>query len=702
MDKKALIQALLWATVAFLLYMAIAQRLLGPPQADRPAPPAATQPGPATTTSGPASGPAATGSTTGPAIGESRESPEYRAEGSDEDEPAVIAIGNVDNAEESPYRMRLELTSRGAAIESATVTDFAESVGESERYRLLAPQRDADGGPLFSLAVENVNINGHDVGKLGSLADAKWGVPEDPGEGQESAAFAINVVDADGKPTLRLTRAYRLEPQPVDKGRYDVSVDQTVENLTDQTLNITLTERGPVGIRQEYSRADSRYVYSAVVSPDDPNTANVDGTQFKNIGGADDKMQILFKRQEGSRFWWLGAGNKYFSCVIVPLTTQGQEGPDYVEEVQGVDLDGNVATAGDVTARLVSGFALSPGASRQFVRQCYIGPNDKKAFTRQSNPDYVRRGFPRIIALQYGWCAFGWLTDAMILFLDGLYRVVRNYGVAIIILVLVVRVLLHPVTKKGQVNMVRMQERMGKLQPKIEQVKERFGNDKARLQQETMKLYQEEGINPATSMLSSCLPMFIQMPIWIALYTSLSNNIHMRHEPFFLWIHDLTAPDALITFSRCYKIPLLGALTGEICEFNLLPILMGITMYLQQKLMPKPKPPPQAAKSPQMDQAAQMQKMMPIMSVFFVLILYAMPSGLNLYIMTSSLFGMIEQRRIRQHIKEAKEKSKQDLPLPARSKGPAPPKKPSWFVQKFQELQKQAEEAQRVKSRRKR
>jgi YidC/Oxa1 family membrane protein insertase len=247
--------------------------------------------------------------------------------------------------------------------------------------------------------------------------------------------------------------------------------------------------------------------------------------------------------------------------------------------------------------------------------------------------------------------------------------------------------------------MVRMQERMGKLQPKMEQLKERYGNDKAKLQQETMKLYQEEGINPATSMFSSCLPMLIQMPIWIALYTSLSNNIRMRHEPFILWIHDLTAPDALIEFARPHHIPLLSTLMGGPVEaLNLLPILLVITMYAQQKLMPKASKPKDSGSNPQMDQAAQMQKMMPIMSVFFGIILYNMPSGLNLYIMSSTLFGTIEQWRIRKHIKQRKERGEQES---VHDTGPSKPKQPGWFTRRIRELQKQAELAQQVRSHRK-
>jgi len=687
-DRKAFIQALLWATAAFAIWVVVAQRIL-------PTRPAVTRPADAGAWSAPSSttGPAATAPTS---RAEMAPAGAYRAVGTDE--PASIAMGNVADAKDSPYRMHLELSGRGAAIESAGMTDYAETVNGRERYRLLAPVSGAGGREQLSLAVENVSINGQDV----RLVDVNWRAVRSEDASGQTATFEVDLVDENGAAAVRLRRIYRLAPQPVDTTRRDLRIDWTVENLTDQPHEVRLTERGPVGIPQAYSRAEDRYIYAAVSLPTETQTARVDPKLFSKVSGANEKREILYKRGAPEKFWWLGAGNKYFSCILVPVAPDGTDRPEYVEQADAVDLDGDALTSGDVTTRLVSRLDVPPRTSRSAGVDCYLGPNDKKAFARPANADYVRRDYRRIIAVQYGSCTFGWLTDAMVLLLDGLEKVVGNYGVAIIILVLIVRLILHPITKKGQVNMVRMQERMGKLQPKIEQLKERFGNDRGRLQQETMKLYKEEGVNPATSMAGSCLPMAIQMPVWIALYTSLSNNIEMRHRGFVLWIHDLTAPDAMIPFAGTYHVPLLSKLTGEISALNLLPILMAISMYLQQKLTPKPQPPAQsgrAAPNPQMDQAAQMQKMMPLMSIFFALICYAMPSGLNLYIMTSSLLGALEQHVIRKHLKKVKEKGLATGPPPDPLRDPARP--PSWLARKFHAIQKQADDAQRLGGKRK-
>jgi YidC/Oxa1 family membrane protein insertase len=264
---------------------------------------------------------------------------------------------------------------------------------------------------------------------------------------------------------------------------------------------------------------------------------------------------------------------------------------------------------------------------------------------------------------------------------------VRDYGVAIIILVLIVRALLHPITKKGQVNMVRMQHRMSELAPKIEEIKRKYANDKVRMNQEMMKL----NINPAGQFLT-CLPMFLQLPVWAGLWVSLSTNVLMRHEGFlFTWIRDLTVPDNLIPFSSAFVVPIFG---WEIHGFNLLPILVTAAMYIQMKAQPKPKPNPNMTQQ-QREQQEAMQRMMPIMNVMMLLLFYNAPSGLNLYILSSSLIGALEQHVIRKHIKEREEAGtlhKPARPVDAKALEQRRDGQPGWF----ERLQKMADQAQKT------
>jgi YidC/Oxa1 family membrane protein insertase len=206
-----------------------------------------------------------------------------------------------------------------------------------------------------------------------------------------------------------------------------------------------------------------------------------------------------------------------------------------------------------------------------------------------------------------------------------------------------------------------------------------------------MKLYREHGINPASQFLT-CLPMVIQMPIWVALWISLSNNILMRHQPFhFTWVEDLTAPDALYTFTAPITVPIVG---WSLPAFNLLPILLSISMYVQMKLQPRPKPNPNMTDQ-QRQQQEMMQKMGPMMSIMMLFIFYTAPSGLNLYIMCSSLFGAIEQWRIRKHVREREEAG--TLHKPARTQDK--PRKPGKFSF-IARLQQMAENAQKSQARR--
>ncbi len=402
---------------------------------------------------------------------------------------------------------------------------------------------------------------------------------------------------------------------------------------------------------------------------------------------------FISKLGEDRRFVWLANANTYFTCTIAPQSVKGEDAPRYIAAASVIDLDGLAETMEDVTGRLVTVVqAVQPGDSVSYPASLFVGEKDADSF--RGVDEYAARNYYDQISIGFGSCTFTFLVEFMVWLLEALHYVLRDYGLAIVALVLIVRTLLHPITKKGQVNMVRMQTKMGEFSPKLEELKKKFANDKARLQQETMKLYREENINPA-GQLFTCLPMALQMPIWVALFLSLSNNIGMRHQGaiFLPWVDDLTAQDALIPFANPLTIPLLG---WHIYSFNLLPPLVALFMYIQQKTQPKPEPNPNASPE-QRQQQEMMQKMMPMMSIMMLVIFYNMPSGLNLYIMFSSVFGWIEQKRIRAHIKEQKEAGTFAKPKPKPDEAQkSRPGKPSFF----QKLQAMAEEAQKKQAKR--
>jgi YidC/Oxa1 family membrane protein insertase len=247
----------------------------------------------------------------------------------------------------------------------------------------------------------------------------------------------------------------------------------------------------------------------------------------------------------------------------------------------------------------------------------------------------------------------------MVWIMDVAHKVIPDWGIAIIILVIIVRVLLHPLTKYGQVHMLRFSEAMKTLGPKMKALQEKFKDDKAAQAQAMQALYAQEKVSPAGPMLG-CLPMVIQMPIWVALYYGISHSIELRHEPFWpvywltryvssTWMADLSAPDQLIFWGGNFTLPLIGSLfqMGPIQALNVLPFGMGFFMYLNQKLMPQA-----SAPGANPEQEATQRVMLKVMPWFFAFIMYNMPSGLNLYIMTSMAIGVVEQKRIRRHFYE--------------------------------------------------
>ncbi len=588
--------------------------------------------------------------------------------------------------EAEAYRTKLVLSNVGASVESAFLTDHAAHLRQPDRYPLLSPVKRTNGAAYRSFTVDKINIDGADL----ALGDKRWhceGVTAfkiGDEEGQV-ARFQLDLQRGD-QPALRLTRTLRLPMQPTKLGRHDLYSDLTAASLDNQPHNVILTYRGGVGIPMDPTR-DDRVIDAGVQAEPGRITVTRKVPADAAKAGKPVPLFVPTPAQPSQKLSWAATGNTYFTCTLAPLAADGKSPAPYLSEVSALDADADPATTDDVTIRFVtSSAALQPGESITYPAALYLGEKDGRAFREQ--PDYGERNYYFQISQGFGWCTFTWLVELMIWLLNSLHFVVRDFGIAIIILVLLVRAMLHPLTKKGQVNMARMQRRMADLAPKIEEIKKKFANDKARMNQEMIKL----NLNPA-GQLMSCLPMLIQMPIWVALYLSLSNNILMRHEAFlFTWVKDLTAQDALVPFSTSFFVPLVG---WRMDSFNLLPILVSVFMYLQQKTQPKPPPNPNMSDE-QRQQQEMMQKMMPIMSIMMLFIFYSMPSGLNLYIMFSSLFGWLEQLVIRKHIKEQEAAGTFDAPPPkSDSRGDRPDKPPgkhSWF----ERLQKMAADAQKT------
>ncbi len=225
------------------------------------------------------------------------------------------------------------------------------------------------------------------------------------------------------------------------------------------------------------------------------------------------------------------------------------------------------------------------------------------------------------LAVDFGWYYF--LTKPFFYILDFLYKFIGNMGWAILLFAALLRLAMFPIANKSYESMSKMK----KVQPKIQAIQDMYKDDKMRLQQEMMNLYKKEKINPA----SGCLPMLIQIPVFFSLYKVLNIAIEIRHAPFIGWIKDLSAPDPM-TLSAISGLPI-----PSLFDLGMWPILMGVTMYLQQKLSPKPT---------NKDQA----RMLMLMPIVFTFMLGHFASGLVIYWTLSNILSIIQQKAIMRKI----------------------------------------------------
>jgi YidC/Oxa1 family membrane protein insertase len=305
---------------------------------------------------------------------------------------------------------------------------------------------------------------------------------------------------------------------------------------------------------------------------------------------------VNFDRSTG----WIGFTDKYWLTALAPATPttnafrHSDAGP-YQADVAGSD-------------RIVS-----PGQSMQFQTRIFAGAKEKAALDR-----YEAAGISKISkSIDWGW--FEWFMRPIFDLLNWLFRVTGNFGVAIICLTFIVRGLMFPIADKQFKSMAGMR----KIQPKLKALQERYKDDKARLQQEMLKLYQQEKINPA----AGCLPILLQIPIFYALYKVLLVAVEMRHQPFALWIKDLSAPDPLTPLNL---FGLLDFSPPAIIAIGVLPILLGVTMWLQFKLNPAPMDPVQ-------------QQVFSFMPWILMFVMAPFAAGLQLYWVVSNILTIAQQ-----------------------------------------------------------
>jgi YidC/Oxa1 family membrane protein insertase len=303
---------------------------------------------------------------------------------------------------------------------------------------------------------------------------------------------------------------------------------------------------------------------------------------------------------------WLGITDKYWLAALVP-----QQDRELEATFRWVPIDGRDRYQVDFRGAPVT---LAPGQTVELVDRLFVGAKEVDKLDRYGEA-YGIPLFDR--AVDFGW--FYFLTKPIFHILHFFYKWTGNYGVAILLLTLLVKIAFFPLANKSY----RAMSQMKKLQPEMIRLRELYADDKVKMNQELMALYKREKVNP----MAGCLPVVVQIPVFFALYKVLFVNIEMRHAPFFGWIQDLSAPDPTSLFN------LFGLLPFEVPAFlaiGVWPLAMGGTMWLQQQLNPQPADPVQA-------------KVMNLLPIFFTFLFATFPAGLVIYWTWNNLLSIGQQ-----------------------------------------------------------
>ena len=392
----------------------------------------------------------------------------------------------------------------------------------------------------------------------------------------------------------------------IDKD-YMITATQTVANRT--AAPISVRPFALVNRTDKTASIDSYNVHSGPIGSFDeavrfgPNYGDVAAAGGANTGKTD----------------WLGFTDIYWLSALIPDKSPATS--DFRA------LGDNIYRA-DL---LYDSAAVAPGQALTRTTRLFTGAKESDVLDR-----YEEAGVPRFgLAIDWGW--FRWFEKPIFMLLKSLFHTVGNFGVAIILLTLIVRGVMFPVAQRQFASMAAMRA----IQPKMKAIQERYKDDKQQQQQEIMALYKKEGVNP----LAGCLPIFLQIPIFFALYKTLILAIEMRHQPFILWIKDLSAPDPLHILNLFGLLPFTPP---SFLAIGVLALLLGVTMYLQFKLNP-------AAMDP------MQQQVFALMPWIMMFVMAPFAAGLLIYWITSNLLTIAQQKYLYSRHPQLKAQADKDM-----------------------------------------
>jgi YidC/Oxa1 family membrane protein insertase len=393
--------------------------------------------------------------------------------------------------------------------------------------------------------------------------------------GSSPKSLIFSGVTPDG---IAIQQTYRIHPD-----RYPIELSLTLANRSDRPVEGNFK----VQIRNIPPKHSSSY-YAFV------GASLLLNSKLKEIKPGDMKKEKDLSGPIG----WISYQSAYFITAAIP------ENPSPASFL-GLDLP-----SGIVEATYIGPFvAVAPMKNVPAQFTLYLGPKDLSILKET--------GHNLDLAINFGWTDI--IAKPLLYVLKFFDRYVKNYGLSIILLTLMIKILFWPLTHKSYKSMKEMQ----KIQPLMAKIREKYKGNKEQMNKEVMGLYKTYKVNP----MGGCLPMIIQIPVFFALYRILGSAIELRHAPFALWIKDLSAPDRLFNFP--FQIPYMSPPYG----IPVLTLLMGVSMYIQQKMTPSAGDPTQA-------------KIMMLMPIIFTFMFINFPSGLVLYWLTNNILSIGQQYRI--------------------------------------------------------
>jgi len=507
----------------------------------------------------------------------STESPEPALSGNkinksvDQDKPQKLPeIKPAEEVSEKPAKQIIvqtplfeaKLSERGAAINSITLFDYKTSLSDDSTFMNVV-NLDKLGTGIVSFK-NNIIPDLHKAVYDAQTTQSMVNVTK-----PKQVQFIYQLQQG-----IRIVKTYFFDPKS-----YIIGLTVVIDNPTDMTIGDQLQ----ISMRSQVPENVGGYIFEGPA-------IHLNGN-LEEIGIDDIEDSSIFS----GKISWAAIEDRYFANAVLPLNTQEDTQAHIWLDNEIVQIDLHMPHAN-----------ITPQKQQLYSFSLFFGPKSLEQLNGLEND------FNEII--NFGW--FDIIARPCLYLMNLIYQFIPNYGIAIILLTILIKIIFWPLGNKSYQSMNQMR----KLQPRMKEIQERYKDDRQKLNQELMNLYRVYKVNP----LGGCIPMLLQIPVFIALYRMLYQAIELRHAPFFLWIDDLSAPDRLFQFDT--YIPLMQEPYG----IPVLTIIMGGTMFLQQKMSPAPGDPSQA-------------KMMMFLPLFFTFIFINFPSGLVLYWLVNNVASILQQ-----------------------------------------------------------